>query len=277
MFEIKVLIDNAAMDAIEAYLIEQELTEWTFIQSDCRYALIGYFANPEDGQVALKAFPFELGDPDIRPISDADWKNEYKKYIRPWSYETLHWVPVWEKDYPLTTRDTAVYFDAGMAFGTGSHETTQLCGRAIFDFCKKHADVGSRSMADVGCGSGILAITAKKLGIGDVFGFDIDPDTLSVCRDNLRFNELSDIRFETADIAHGLKRPFDLVVANILAPVLIDHRETLAHALKKGGQLVLSGILKSEAETVCEAFNPLFRQNGAVSILGEWASVIYCA
>jgi ribosomal protein L11 methyltransferase len=167
-----------------------------------------------------------------------------------------------------------------MAFGTGNHETTRLCVERIVE-CRKEwltagREPGSLSVIDAGCGSGILAISAARLGFEPVAGFDLDPVAVTVSEENAELNERAGkIEFYEADVEGGLRdRSADLVVANILANVLCANAATLWRAVKPGGSLILSGILAKERDEVRRCFAEI-APGAAISSreLGEWADL----
>jgi ribosomal protein L11 methyltransferase len=239
---------------------------WTLREDRLRFKLelIGYFDTEAEGRESyaglVKHFPELPASPVCVPVVDRDWKEAYKDHFRPWFYGNLHWVPTWLRgSYPLPQGAMAVYLDPGMAFGTGNHETTRLCALRIVDAARDWAaSLASRSMLDVGCGSGILAISAAKLGFGRVGGFDIDMEAVQIASENARENALDgQVEFSSGGVEQGLEsRQADLVVANILANVLIRYCEPLLKATLPGGHLVLSGILAKEMDDVKAAFAP---------------------
>jgi ribosomal protein L11 methyltransferase len=189
----------------------------------------------------------------FRTIQEQDWSQAWKRHYQPIAIgRRLMIVPAW-----LETPDpgrTAIRIDPGMAFGTGTHPTTQLCMEALEALSASSPPV---SVIDLGCGSGILAVAALKLGAGRALGLDIDPLAVKAAQENAALNEVAD-RFEIglgslAEARQGryglLQAP--LVLANILAPVIIQLLdEGLADLLNPGGALVLSGILTDQAGEV---------------------------
>ena len=186
-------------------------------------------------------------------------------------------VPSWE-EIPETDKDkTVLHIDPGTAFGTGMHETTQLCLRQL----KKYVKPGCRVL-DVGTGSGILSIAAIKLGAGSALGTDLDPCTVSAVSDNKLSNGIKDEEFslilgnlidnkEIQDKA-GYEK-YDIVTANILADVLIALAPQVIKHLKKNGIFITSGILDIKEEEVKEAFSACGFEMIEVTSQGEWVSV----
>jgi ribosomal protein L11 methyltransferase len=217
---------------------------------------------------------------ELSTVEDRDWKEAYKEHFHPWSIGPLHLVPEWERaTYVLPDGGKALYVDPGMAFGTGLHETTRLCLGAIIEFFEE-TDLGGLSCIDVGCGSGILALSAKLLGAGNVKGVDIDPDAVRISIENATANGMGgDVSFTTNDIAGGLfSESADLVLANIQADVLCAHAELLLCAVRSQGLLALSGILSIEAKKTAELFQETINRLGSSFILrrkdeGEWTQL----
>lgn len=145
-----------------------------------------------------------------------------------------------------------------MAFGTGNHETTRLCVRRLLDARDEWGaeNLAGRAVIDAGCGSGILALSACKLGFSPVGGFDIDPDSVAVSVENARLCGIDDrVAFRWSGLEDGLMgRSADIVMANILANVLCHNADLLLRAVRSGGRLVLSGILGREAGEVSRIF-----------------------
>jgi ribosomal protein L11 methyltransferase len=225
-------------------------------------------------------------NPDFKELPDTDWKNSYKIHFKPWSFEGLHWVPIWEKETYLPPEgDAVVWLDPGMAFGTGNHETTRLCIEALIEFLKSRnlsdTSFNNLSCCDAGCGSGILAISAKKIGFSTVVGFDNDADAVRISHENLELNDLvGKVNFLEGDLETGFQKlSYDLVFANILAVVLIEQPYALITAVKSGGRLILSGILTKEVGEVRSKYREkLDRIGKSASIvshsLGEWSDVV---
>jgi ribosomal protein L11 methyltransferase len=213
--------------------------------------------------------------PEVRALADDAWRDSYQAHFKPWRCGRMHWVPLWEREtYALPEGDVAIWLDPGMAFGTGNHETTRLCCERLVAFANERG-TGAR-VIDAGCGSGILALSAARLGFRDVRGFDNDPEAVAVSRENAAINGLGDIvEFTVDDLESGLAgREAELVMANIQADVLMRFAARLVGAVAPGGVLVLSGILAGEIEAVRVAFAadaPGFSQESRS--LGEWADL----
>ena len=242
----------------------------------------GSFETPDDAAAEYgelrKAFPALPESYDTEAVNDADWQNEYKKYLKPWDCRGLHWVPVWMKgEYRVPESDKALYFDAGMAFGTGDHPTTRLCAMALIDALADNPE--DKSVIDAGCGSGILAISAYLLGARKVFGFDRDPEAVKVSIENAEFNAIPKgaIEFVHSGIEMALAgRKADILLANIISDVLCIYADNLIEAVNPGGKLILSGILAAENDEVKECFAGRCKRAKSIesAVMGEWSSLV---
>ena len=291
MIELRLSIETSLAAELEAFFCEDYQQCWMLEENwkTGEQFLRGYFETEEDLSAAFGAlretFPALGSSPVISELADRDWREAYKLHFKPWHDRGLHWVPVWERDsYPLPEGDQIVYLDPGMAFGTGNHETTRLCVRRLLDARDTWGDVvPQRSVIDAGCGSGILAISARKLGFAPVYGFDLDPDSVSISLDNERLCDLEGtIEFRWADLVEGLNgRSADLLLVNILANVLCDHAALLVASVRPGGWLVLSGILAREVEQVHAVFAEVIAaRTGQCPAMdsrtdGDWADLLY--
>lgn len=217
------------------------------------------------------------GEITISETEDKDWMNNWKQFFKPFTVDDILIKPTWEEIPEGMEGKLLVEIDPGTAFGTGSHETTQLCIRQLQKYLKK-----GDKLLDVGTGSGILAITACKLGAGSAFGTDLDEFAVEAAIENVEVNHISKetIKIITGDII-GDKAvqdkagyDYDIAVANILAPVIIALQGEIAKHLKSGAIFITSGIINTKEEEVKQAFeaNPDFdiveitHQNDWVSI-----------
>ncbi len=182
-------------------------------------------------------------------IEDEDWVRRTQSQFQPVQVSTRLWViPSWHQ--PPDPAAINIHIDPGLAFGTGTHPTTRLC----MLWLEQHLR-GGEQVLDYGCGSGILAIAAKKLGAGAVLGVDIDADAVATAQFNAGRNAVT-ASFRTADTT--LDTTADIVVANILANPLVLLAPALARHARVGGHIVLSGILESQAAEVIAAYRPAF-------------------
>lgn len=210
---------------------------------------------------------------------DKDWINNWKEYFHPFTVDDILIKPTWEA-VPEEHKDKCmIEIDPGTAFGTGSHETTQLCIRAL----KKYIRPGDRVL-DVGTGSGILAIAALKLGAKEALGTDLDECAVTASRENAQVNGIGEEQFSVIlgnlideeavkeQVGFGC---YDVVTANILAPVILLLQEEMARHMKPGAVFITSGIINTKADEVREALrrNPdweLCEENTQ----GDWVSFV---
>lgn len=290
--ELRAIVSAEMADLLEAYFFETETIYWGVMQRerDDPYEVFGFFpdATAADAELAAlrKEFPGLPEDFSLTVLQDADWQNAYKEFVKPWSDRALHWIPLWERENLQTPEGAAVvYLDAGMAFGTGAHETTRLCARRLLDYMEAHPDqVSTTKLIDAGCGSGVLAFSAAALGFKHLYAFDFDPEAIRVCQENASENSqiATPVEFVVADLEKGLSgRQADLILANIQTDVLIPFSDHLIQAVAEGGTLALSGILAKELEQVRAHYQSRFKDLGLGSrtidsrIDGEWADLLF--
>lgn len=186
----------------------------------------------------------------IETLADNDWVRLTQSQFEPIPISSRLWiVPSWHT--PSDTGVINIVLDPGLAFGTGSHPTTRLCLRWLDDHLQ-----GGEDVLDYGCGSGILAIAAVKLGACSATGVDVDPQAVSASRDNAIANQVADIQFFLPNDAPS--DSYDLVVANILTNPLRMLAPLLANATRQGGRIVLSGILEEQAQDVMKIYQQWF-------------------
>lgn len=210
---------------------------------------------------------------------DKDWMNNWKEFFHPFAVGDILIKPTWE-EVPKEHQDKlCITIDPGSAFGTGTHETTQLCISGLQKYLRPDDRV-----LDVGTGSGILAITALKLGAGAAFGTDLDESAVTAARENAAVNGIGEDQFtvipgnlidDPAVQAAAGDEAYDVAVANILAPVIILLQDEIGRHIKPGGIWITSGIVDSKEEEVKAAFaiHPEFELL-EVNHQGEWVSVI---
>lgn len=208
---------------------------------------------------------------------DKDWINNWKQYFHQFYVDDILITPSWEEVKPEDQDKMIIHIDPGTAFGTGMHETTQLCMRQL----KKYVTSGTE-LLDVGTGSGILSIAALKLGAKHVVGTDLDPCAISAARENL---EANDIPEGSMDVMIGNiiddrevqdrvgYEKYDIVTANILADVLVLLTPVILHQMKKGALYITSGIIDEKEETVVNAVKEAGLEIVEITHQGEWVSV----
>ena len=184
-------------------------------------------------------------------VNEEDWANSWKAYYKPIKIgERLVIVPAWEKYTPVEG-ELIVRMDPGMAFGTGTHETTRLVIKLLENYTKE----GCR-MLDVGTGSGILAICASKLGAGECRAYDIDPMAVRVANENIKDSGLTNITCEVSDLLRHVdkSRPYDLICANIVADIIIRMTPDVGELMHKDTVLLASGIILERSQDVVDCF-----------------------
>ena len=197
-------------------------------------------------QAVLKA---RVSDLLLERLADRDWSNTWRDTFAAMQFGKRLWVcPVGES--PTDPEAIVVHLDPGMAFGTGTHATTAFC----LQWLDAHPPT-NKSVIDYGCGSGILAIAAHKLGAACVVAVDIDPQALQATRENARRNDCSPEVLHPDELAD---HSADLVLANILANPLIELAQDLSRRVHAGGQLVMTGVLAEQAEEVMAAYTEWF-------------------
>ena len=208
---------------------------------------------------------------------DKDWINNWKEFFHQFYVDDILIVPSWEEVKEEDKDKMILHIDPGTAFGTGMHETTQLVIRQLKKYVTRGAEI-----LDVGTGSGILGITALKLGAGHVVGTDLDPCAVSAVQDNKEANQIEDDSFDMMigniiddvevqnEVGH---ERYDIVAANILADVLVPLTPVIVHQMKKGAYYITSGILDVKEEVVREAVEKAGLTLVEVTKQGEWVCV----
>ena len=184
-------------------------------------------------------------------VNEEDWANSWKAYYKPIKIgERLVIVPAWEK-YTPAEGELIVRMDPGMAFGTGTHETTRLVIKLLETYTKEDC-----RMLDVGTGSGILAICASKLGAGECRAYDIDPMAVRVANENIKDSGLTNITCEVSDLLRQVDKsqPYDLICANIVADIIIRMTPDVGELMHKNTVLLASGIILERSDDVVECF-----------------------
>jgi ribosomal protein L11 methyltransferase len=187
-------------------------------------------------------------------ITDPDWGEQWKKYFKPIRVcKNIVVKPTWER-YTPDSRDIVVEIDPGMAFGTGQHASTRMCMEAIEDIILKNRSVAEWKVLDVGCGTGILGITAAKMGAQDVICVDNDPKATEIAAENAVINSVEDrLRIFNEDAAK-IRQPRNLIIANLTAKLLLKLHAHLVRLLMPGGYLIISGIIESDVPAIEEHF-----------------------
>ncbi len=283
MIQATLAIPFDAVDAIDTYLLEAGDGRWMVSQDVLVHTahLIGVFESESDAQASWAALAMGdgplagLAQPSLHTLADQDWRDSYKAHFKASRFGRLHWVPIWEREsYVVPAGDAVIWLDPGLAFGTGNHETTRLCCERLVALADRLPSTAR--VIDAGCGSGILALSARRLGFEHVDGFDNDPEAVRVSEENAALNGLDGkVSFFVGDLTSGLAgRKAAVVLANIQADVLMRFADELLAAVEPHGALVLSGILARELEQVRTTFAA--RVPGwtfETRTLGEWSDV----
>ena len=208
---------------------------------------------------------------------DVDWVNNWKQYFHQFYVDDILIIPSWEEVKPEDSDKMVIHIDPGTAFGTGMHETTQLCIRQIRKYTTPETTI-----LDVGCGSGILGMLALKFGAKYSVGTDLDPCAIEATYENMEVNGINKDMYEVMigniiddkdvqdKVGYG---KYDIVVANILADVLVALTPVIVDQLKDGGIYITSGIIDDKEETVVEAVKAAGLEVLEVTYQGEWVSV----
>ena len=277
--EIKVEIPPARVEEADNLLLELGVEGWSLLEDVVakKAWIVGIFADQPEVETRWTELSgllpgIAMGEPVRRQLRDGDWRDSYKAHFKAWRFGRLHWVPVWEREkFSLPAGDEVLWLDPGMAFGTGNHETTRLCVERLVGLPAKGRVI------DAGCGSGILALSAAKLGFPQVAGFDNDPEAVKVSEENVQLNGLEGrVEFYVGDLVTGLAgRQAEVVLANILADVLMKFAKELVAAVAPGGTLILSGILAVESGQVQRVFAaaaPGWKLESRQ--MGDWSDVV---
>ena len=184
-------------------------------------------------------------------LCEEDWADSWKQYYKPIEIgNRLVVVPMWEK-YDAKPNQVIVKMDPGMAFGTGTHETTRLCATLLEKYITDES-----TMLDVGCGSGILAICASKLGAKECYAYDIDPVAVKVAKENVKDNDCNNIECGVSDLLKGVKdAKYDVITANIVADIIIRLLPDIGKFMHKDTVLVISGIIDERCADVYKSIN----------------------
>lgn len=222
--------------------------------------------------LGLKDFGIDIGEGSVSldQVNEADWANEWKAYYKPTKVgQRVVVKPTWE-DYAMQDGDLIIELDPGMAFGTGTHETTSMCIRELEKYVNKDSKV-----FDIGCGSGILAIAAAKLGAKEVVAVDLDEVAVKVAKENVLENKVE----KSVSVMHGnltdvIKDKADVIVANIIADIIKILAKDVQNFMKEDAIFISSGIILDKVEEVKESLIENGFEIVEVQKLGEWSAIV---
>ena len=233
-----------------------ELVDEQILNADTSLVKISIFAPEEKPlgeylaflreRLALAGITYDIS---TDGLCEDDWAESWKQYYKPIPLGRVTVVPAWEK-YEAKDGEVTISMDPGMAFGTGTHETTRLCLLLLQDEVK-----GGERVLDVGTGSGILSIAASKLGAATANAYDIDPVAVKVARENVRDNGCEGVSVDVSDLLRGVdlsNGKYNLCVANIVADIILRMLPDVRTYLEDGAPLILSGIIAPSADAVRE-------------------------
>jgi len=202
-------------------------------------------------------------------VNDEDWQNEWKKYYKPIRIgKSIIIKPSWE-DIEINDREIVVELDPGMAFGTGTHESTRMC----MELLEKYIENGN-NLLDIGCGSGILSILGAKLGCSKISSIDIDSVAVKTALENMKINKVGNIAsVKKATIDELMAEEYDMVVANIVADVIIDITPKVTKFLKENGLFIISGIINDRKDQVVKTIIDNGFKIVELSNMGEWVAI----
>ena len=293
--QVKIYCDNLQIDEISAELLEfqvggvqindfedfnrylnEDKEEWEIVDEELVESLdqpasvVVYLTNDESGRAELgrieerfRNLKIELCD-----MKEEDWENNWKAYYKPfWVKDKILICPLWEREEYKD--NLAVYIDPGSAFGTGTHETTKMCIELLVDYLKE-----GQSVLDIGCGSGILAIAAMKLGAKSAQLVDISPLAVKIARENGEINGLypPEYSVKEGNLTDDIDGRFDIITANIIADIIIPLCYDIRDYMENETVLITSGIIKERAADVQRAFAENYLTVIQKKELGDWVS-----
>ena len=256
--DINVLEHKGKVAVVKAYFAEEDNIE----------EILGYV---NEKLVELKEMGIDLGEAKVEheKMYEEDWANTWKQYYKPSKVgEKIVVKPIWE-EYEEKEGELVVNLDPGMAFGTGTHETTRMCIQALEKYVKEESTV-----FDVGCGSGILAIAAAKLGAKLAVGVDLDPVAVESSIENVGYNNLNNIEILHGNLVEVIDVKADIVVANILAEIICILTDDVKRVMKDGGVFITSGIIHDRVDMVCEKLEATGFEVIEKNRDGEWNCIV---
>ncbi len=221
-------------------------------------------------------FP-DLEKPSVKTeiICDPDWGEQWKKYFKPLRVsKNIIVKPTWER-YTPSSRDIVIDIDPGMAFGTGQHASTRMCIEAIEDIIMNDRSIKEWKVLDMGCGTGILGITAAKVGAQDVICTDIDKKAVEIAGENAVINNVKKSLRILNKNASAINEPRNLIIANLTSKLLLELRPHLIELLLPEGYLIISGIIEQDAKNVEKQFSAAPLALNRVLTEKEWVCYVF--
>lgn len=259
---------------IEDYLEKKNTYDWDFIsdevmaQKDKEPEVVIYFNNTSDSKKKLELVKKGFQNIILAVRDDNDWKDKWKEYFVPTKVtDKLVIKPSW-CDYDVKDGEVVLAINPGMAFGTGTHETTSMSIKLLEKYIQEGMDV-----LDVGTGTGILAVAAKLLGAENVMGVDIDPEAIIAATENAELNNLN-IEIKEADLTKGVGFEADIIVANLVADLNILLADDASKHLKENGLYISSGILTEQEDRVIKAIEEKGFEKIQVLEDGIWCAIV---
>ncbi|QCX32414.1 50S ribosomal protein L11 methyltransferase [Caloramator sp. E03] len=201
-------------------------------------------------------------------VYDEDWANSWKKYYKTTKIgKNIVIKPKWE-DYEKKEDEIVIELDPGMAFGTGTHETTMMCIELLEKYVKK-GDI----VFDIGTGSGILSISASKLGAAKVIGVDIDEVAVHAAKENVEYNNIKNVEIRHGNLTDVVEGKADIIVANIIADIVLNLIETIKPFVKENGIFIVSGIIQDRKQDVLLKFKEEGFDICDIKEMGEWVAI----
>lgn len=299
----KVYINNEAIEAVTYMLTQQgiqgvEVVDNTLSNEDRKEIIIDYIeegviddnndtyvkfylSDEENIEEKLEIIKNKLidinnyvdvgtGKIELSTMNDEDWANNWKKYYKPFKIDNIIIKPTWEKYTKRTHEDVIIEIDPGMAFGSGTHETTSMCIGMI----NKYLD-NNHSVIDVGCGSGILGITAAKIGAKEVTCIDLDKNAVKAAKENVITNEVEDkVNVLNGDLLELVNVKANMVVANIMADIIMILAKGVSRYLLPNGIFISSGIILDRVEDVKNTLTANGFEILEIKRKGEWAAIV---
>jgi ribosomal protein L11 methyltransferase len=274
------------LDPLDLIFRRDHTTDWdyfdeTIIDTNSGVVVKGYYKKDEkfesyleeikEGVNKLTEFGLDkgLGSVTATKVNEEDWENNWKKYYKPIKVgEKIVIKPIWE-EYNKNPGEIIVELDPGMAFGTGTHETTRMCIKAL----ERHVSEES-TVFDIGTGSGILSIAAAKLGAKKTIGVDLDPVAVESAKQNVGYNDLNNIEILYGDLMEVVKGKASIVIANIMADIIMFLTQQVKGFIVDGGYFISSGIILSKKDEVINKLTQCGFKIEEINIEGEWVCIV---